>query len=536
MPSTLLDAQQITRRYGDRTILDAVDVRVDVDGRVGLVGPNGAGKSTLLRVLAGLEPPDGGTVRRFGTVGYLPQIADTSESGLTVEQMILERVGVAAANRALEHWASALAAGELEAIDAHAAALDRWLALGGDDAEARLAAALGELGLDEGFSERPVDTLSGGQASRAGLAALAVARFDVILLDEPTNHLDDDGLERLRALLDARSVGIVLVSHDRALLRDAIDEVIELDPHTGEATHFHGGWEAFERARRASQAKARAEHEQALAGRAKLVAAEREIRRRAVASATRAHARVHDNDKHSREWVTMRAEGMAARARKMSSRTQRIEIPDRPWEDRPLRLELTPDERRGPWIVALDRLVVRRGMWVLGPIDFAVRHGERILVNGPNGSGKSTLLAALAGQIRPTEGSRRAAPADVIAQLGQTHDTRPGHGTVIDHVRAATDLGEQAARTALAWFGLPSDVAQRPIATLSPGERTRAELTVVAHQRATCLLLDEPTNHLDIESLEIVEAALRDWPGGLVVVTHDRRLRRELRLDRQFAV
>ena len=266
MPSTLLDAQQITRRYAARTILDAVDVRVDIDGRVGLVGPNGAGKSTLLRVLAGLEPPDGGTVRRFGTVGYLPQIADTSESGLTVEQMILERVGVAAANRALEHWASALAAGELEAIDAHAAALDRWLALGGDDAEARLAAALGELGLDEGFSERPVDTLSGGQGSRAGLAALAVARFDVILLDEPTNHLDDDGLERLRALLDARSGGIVLVSHDRALLRDVTDEVIELDPHTGEATHFRGGWEAFEQARRASQAKARAEHEQALAG------------------------------------------------------------------------------------------------------------------------------------------------------------------------------------------------------------------------------------------------------------------------------
>ena len=133
MPSTLLDAQQITRRYAARTVLDTVDVHLDAGSRVGLVGPNGAGKSTLLRILAGLEAPDHGTVRRLGTVGYLPQMADASEPRLSVRQLILERVGVAATSRELERWAATLQAGRLDAIELHAAALERWVALGGDD-------------------------------------------------------------------------------------------------------------------------------------------------------------------------------------------------------------------------------------------------------------------------------------------------------------------------------------------------------------------------------------------------------------------
>ena len=267
MPSTLLDARQITRRYAARTVLDTVDVHLDAGSRVGLVGPNGAGKSTLLRILAGLEAPDRGTVRRLGTVGYLPQMADASEPRLSVRQLILERVGVAAASRELERWAATLQAGRLDAIELHAAALERWVALGGDDLDARLARAAAELGLEQRLLERRLETLSGGQSARAGLAALAVARFDAVLLDEPTNHLDDDGLDRLRELLRSRSGGVVLVSHDRDFLSDTVDEIVELDAHTGRATRFRGGWDAFERERGAGQARARAEHAQALARR-----------------------------------------------------------------------------------------------------------------------------------------------------------------------------------------------------------------------------------------------------------------------------
>ncbi|HWT93228.1 MAG TPA: ATP-binding cassette domain-containing protein, partial [Solirubrobacteraceae bacterium] len=184
MPATLLDASALTLAHGPRTVLDDVSVRVDAGSRIGLIGPNGSGKSTLLRVLAGVSAPDAGRVRAFGTVGYLPQ---TPEDDLrTVRGSILERIGVAGAARAVDALEARLAAGDLTVVEEHAAALERWLALGGDDAEARVATAVAESGLAPELLDRPLRELSGGQAARAGLAALQAARFDVVLLDEPT--------------------------------------------------------------------------------------------------------------------------------------------------------------------------------------------------------------------------------------------------------------------------------------------------------------------------------------------------------------
>jgi ATPase subunit of ABC transporter with duplicated ATPase domains len=178
----------------------------------------------------------------------------------------------------------------------------------------------------------------------------------------------------------------VIASHDRALLADAVSDIVELDRRTGQATHYRGGWTAYVRERDTARDRARAEHQQAKKRQEQLIAAERETRRRAAASLNRARARVHDNDKSSREWVTMRAEEMTGRARKMGGRGRPIEVPDAPWEPPALRLHLTAAERRGTWVASMDGVVVRRRDWSLGPLDFAVAHGERVSSAGRTGA------------------------------------------------------------------------------------------------------------------------------------------------------
>ncbi|HEX5909062.1 MAG TPA: ATP-binding cassette domain-containing protein, partial [Thermoleophilaceae bacterium] len=360
MSSAVIDARGVTVTYEPRVVLDAVDLRIGRDSRIALIGPNGSGKSTLLRVLAGTEPSWSGSVYRHGEIGHLPQMAG-HQGRETAREVILERIGVAAASREVDRLAALLADGDLDAVDDHATALERWLALGGGDAEPRLEAAAAEAGLEPALLDRPLATLSGGQAARAGLAALRTARFDALLLDEPTNHLDADGLAFLSRVLDEAAGGVVLVSHDRGVLSGFADELVELDARTGRATHYGGGWDAYERERDAARERERAEYEHAVARRTHVEEAEREVRRRAAASARNGAKAARDGDKHGREWVKMRAEEAQSRARKIGTRAARVHGPDKPRAAPRLRLSLSRGERRGGPLVALEGAVLRRG-------------------------------------------------------------------------------------------------------------------------------------------------------------------------------
>ncbi|HWC43348.1 MAG TPA: ABC-F family ATP-binding cassette domain-containing protein [Actinomycetota bacterium] len=530
----MLAARNLTVIRGAHVVLDGIDLLVDGTSRIGVLGRNGAGKTTLLRCLAGLELPTSGTVERSPPdldVGYLAQEPDP-RPGETTAAYLRRRTGLAEAETAMQ--AALRAVGdhpgprELEAYDD---ALARFLALGGDDHDTRAPRVLADVGLDPAVLDTALERLSGGQRVKAGLAAILLARFGVLLLDEPTNNLDFDGLARLERFLAGEDRPVVLVSHDRAFLSAATTQIAELDLHSRRLTQYGGGYDAYVEERRRRREQAYAEYDEARAERARLEEAARQ--KRAWAQSRRGERRT-DDDKALAGRRKERATAGAARARAIDRRLERLGDPEKPWEGWDLRLSLQAGRRSGEVVASLAGAVVDRGRFRLGPVDLELRWRDRLALTGPNGAGKSTLLGLLTGELRPTAGTVRLGSGVVAGHLGQ--DRVPFPGTVLEAVRAHTDLSVSEARSLLAKFDLGAEHLTRPEAALSPGERSRAGLAVLVARGTNLLLLDEPTNHLDLDAIEELERALAGYDGTLVVVSHDRRLLANLRLDRRLAV
>ncbi|HEY2960306.1 MAG TPA: ABC-F family ATP-binding cassette domain-containing protein [Actinomycetota bacterium] len=530
----MLSARGVTVVRGAQLVLDQVDLVVDRASRVGVLGRNGAGKSTLLRVLAGLEAPTSGTVERSPpglTVGYLAQEPDPA-GGETTAAYLRRRTGLAAAERALEATIAAMQdqPGPLE-LQAYDDALAGFLALGGEDHDARAPRVLAGVGLRAGALRLPVAALSGGERVKAGLAAILLARFDVLLLDEPTNNLDFDGLDRLEAFLAGAAQGVVLVSHDRAFLSATTTRIAELDLHSHRLAEYGGGYDAYQEERRRRREQAYAGYEEAWAERARLEAAARKKREWA---ASRRGERRSDNDKGLAGRRKERATAGAARAKALERRLERLGEPEKPWEGWDLRMGLRAERRSGELVATLAGATVRRGPFRLGPVDLELRWRDRLALTGPNGAGKSTLLGLLAGELRPDGGSARLGSGVVVGHLGQDRAARPG--SVLEALRDQTGLTVEEARALLAKFDLGAEHAARSEADLSPGERSRAGLAMLVARGTNLLLLDEPSNHLDLDAIEELERALAAYDGTLVVVSHDRRLLAGLRLTRRIEV
>jgi len=341
------------------------------------------------------------------------------------------------------------------------------------------------------------------------LASILLSRFDVLLLDEPTNDLDFDGLARLERFLARHDGGLVVVSHDRDFLDRTVTRIVEIEPRLRSVREWAGGFSAYEVARDAARTSAFERFEDA---------EERRHEIETLLARRRTEARAGGAMADRRGTQALR--GKVRRAERSLERADRPEKPFEQWE---LRLQLVSGERPGDRVASLHGAVAVRGAFRLGPVDFDLAPGERVLVTGRNGSGKSTLLGLLLGEVPLAEGSRVVGRQTVIGTLEQQRGVYDTDEPLIGQFRARAGLAAEEARTLLAKFGLGADDIDRPGASLSPGERTRAQLAELQARRVNLLVLDEPTNHLDLEAVEQLEAALGGYDGTVVLVTHDRR-------------
>jgi ATPase subunit of ABC transporter with duplicated ATPase domains len=537
MTATLV-AKDVSGGHDHRQLFSGLSLTVAPGDVVGVVGANGAGKSTLLRLLAGVDQPQQGSVSLAPAdafVGWLPQEHERVP-GETVAGYIARRTGCAQATAEMESTAEALGSGAPGADDAYALAFDRWMASGAADLDDRLPAVLADLGLETG-PDAAMTGLSGGQAARVALAALLLSRFDVVLLDEPTNDLDLEGLAKLEDFVTGLRGGVVLVSHDREFLARCVTTVVELDLAQNAVAVYDGGYDAFLEERSVARRHAREKYEEFAATKADLVSRARTQREWSSQGVRNAMKKSPDNDKIRRAASTESSEKQAQKVRQMESRISRLDVVEEPRKEWQLQFSIGKAPRSSSVVATLRDAVVRQGGFTLGPVNLQLNAGERIGITGPNGAGKSTLLRLLLGGVQPDSGSAAMGASVAIGEIDQARGLLEGNLTLADAVEAVlVDLNPAEVRTLLAKFGLKADHTSRTVESLSPGERTRAALALLQARGVNLLVLDEPTNHLDLPAIEQLEEALEGYDGALLLVTHDRRLLENVRLDVRWNV
>jgi ATPase subunit of ABC transporter with duplicated ATPase domains len=426
----MLTAANITKYHGPQLVLHDVTLVVPPAARIGLVGPNGVGKSTLLRVLAGLEEPDRGTLRRTPpalAVAYLPQ-------------------------------------------------------------------------------EDAPRVVSGGEAARSRLAEFLRRPLDVFLLDEPTNDLDFGGLDWLERELAKLQAAVVLISHDRDFLDHVVTRIVELDEWTHGATEFSGGWSEYEHSRLGALRRQHDAYERYETEKERL---EEQMRRM-----QRWEERGYGQGRKKKRTKDVK--------KRFGGRIERLEQVEKPYEPWELRIPLSARSRSGDVVLRLEGAVAQRGDFTLGPLDLVLGWADRLAIAGPNGSGKSTLIDALMGRLPLAAGRLWSGSGVVLGELTQRRGEL-ARGELLPLFTRESGLNDEDARTLLAKFGLGADHVRRDAASLSPGERTRALLALLAARGVNCLILDEPTNHLDVPAIEELERALEAFDGTVLLVTHDRR-------------
>jgi ATPase subunit of ABC transporter with duplicated ATPase domains len=495
---------------GGRTTTSGASFSLHAGDKVGLVGRNGAGKTSLLKVIAGEAPPSAGFVSRPPHLGYLAQDPPSEGRGLDGRALshVLSGRGLdIAAQRVAQLHAAVDADPSPRNVRAYSNAEEAFAHAGGYAAEAEVRRIAAGLGLASDRLDLPIHALSGGERRRVELARILFAGDDVLLLDEPTNHLDVDAKEWLMTFLRSFRGALLVISHDLALLDQAITRILHLDE--GELIEYRGTYSQY-------------------------LVARKEDEERRTKLATRQESEIR-RLKSLADVMRRQTESRARTAKALDTRVERMrkEQVHAAKADRTLRVKLPEPPRAGRTVLEVEDLAKAFGPKVVfEDVTFDVGRGERLLVLGLNGAGKTTLLRSVVGEMEPELGEVRLGHNVSMGYYAQEHEGITSGRSVLDHVREQSGLADQYLRGLLGMFGLRGDIVFQDAGTLSGGEKTKLALTLLVTSAHNLLLLDEPTNNLDPPSRTAVGTALREWKGAMVIVSHDTEFVTELAPDR----
>ena len=501
---SLITASSISKSYGAVDIFEGISLSIPPAARIGLVGPNGVGKTTLLRVLLREEQPTKGKVHwaKNVRVGYLPQ-ETLFRSNHNLWEECLQAMGEVQHLQEQLHEIERQMQNQPESaglLEQYGTLQEKFEKLGGYTYEVQIRKVLDGLGFSRTDEQRPINQFSGGERTRAYLARLLLSAPELLLLDEPSNHLDMQAVEWLEGFLKSYSGALLAVSHDRYFLDQVVDTIWEMTP---ELETFRGNYSAYVQQREERYQRLAKEY----SAQKTFIEKEEEYIRRNIAGQN-----------------TRQAQGRRKRLERLLKES-RITLPDK---QRAMRLHLADVKRSGDKVLTSEDLVVGYtddGIPLFRTTDLCLLRGECVAILGPNGAGKTTFLKTILGELPPLQGEVHIGASVQIGYFAQAHENLHPDWTLMQEMQAI-DAGmlPKEVHDRLGAYQFSGDDIQRKVAELSGGERGRLALACLALQRANLLFLDEPTNHLDLVSQEILQSALAQFDGTILLVTHDRYL------------
>ena len=511
----ILHVNNITVNFAGRELFRDLSWVIGDGDRIGLVGPNGAGKSTLLKVLLGEVEPDAGHIALQNgiRIGYLPQDIELQRGNTLIDTAMVKPPALVEVESELESVEAQLADADVygdesklsRVLEAHEALLVQFEQMNGHRHGSHVRELLAMLGFEQSDFERATETLSGGQKKLVALVQLAVAAPEILLLDEPDNHLDVVGKRQLERFILQYPGSVVLVSHDRYLLDEVASQVAELE--NGKITVYHGNYSYYQNERQLRRLR-----QQQL-----YTTQQKEI------------ARLEEMIERFERWakqVLSRKHMLAARQRRrmLTQMEERGEIIDMVLD--PTLMDFKVSGWRGSKKVLelVDVAMVFSDDPLFSGANLLLRHGDRVGVIGPNGAGKTVMGRLILGELEATEGRIYLGPSIRVGYYSQEHQTLSAwlDKTPFDLIRNIQNSSESNAINFLLRMAFDYDQVRQPIRTLSGGERSRLQLALVMLRQPNLLLLDEPTNNLDIPSVEVLENALEDFVGTVLIISHDR--------------